>query len=79
METADVTNAAVRDVGDNGIEAQNGRPLRLVLEARDLNITMLAIPLESGRPGERIRLRNPRTGRTFAGTVVSRNTVQIDE
>lgn len=66
------------DSDELGIESRSGQPMKLVLQIRDMKITMLAIPLDSGKPGERIRLRNPRTGNVFTGTVVSRGTVDVD-
>ena len=67
------------ETDDTGIETRHGKPMRLVLQMRDMKITMLAIPLESGRPGETIHLRNPRTGKTFSGTVISRGIVEVDD
>jgi hypothetical protein len=61
-----------------GIENPSGKPMELTLKIRDMKIKMLAIPLESGRPGEKIRLRNPRSGKIFTGTVVSQGTVEVD-
>ena len=79
---ADAPSSPVRSVAetdDAGIETRHGKPMRLTLQMRDMKITMLAIPLESGRPGDTIRLRNPRTGKTFTGTVVSRGIVEVDD
>lgn len=67
------------ETDDAGIETRHGKPMRLIVQMRDMKITMLAIPLESGRPGEIIHLRNPRTGKTFAGTVISPSVVEVDD
>ena len=70
---------SLAEIDDAGIETRHGKPVRLVLQMRDMKITMLAIPLESGRPGEIIHLRNPRTGKIFTGTVVSREIVEVGD
>lgn len=55
-----------------------GTPTKIILRNKSLQVESMAIPSQSGKFGEVIRLRNPKTKRMITGKVVDFNKVMVD-
>ncbi|MFT6068646.1 MAG: flagella basal body P-ring formation protein FlgA [Bacteriovoracaceae bacterium] len=55
-----------------------GTPTKIILRSKTLQVEGTAIPSQSGKFGEVIRLRNPKTKRMITGKVVDFNKVMVD-
>lgn len=54
-----------------------GKPVRAVYQSRALSITLMAVALSDGAPGESVKLRNVASGRIFAGIAMPDGTVIV--
>ncbi len=57
---------------------QMGQPATVILKNKGLRLETTAIPGQSGRLGQQIRLKNPRTKKTIIGKVVHFNKVEVE-
>lgn len=55
-----------------------GTPTKIILKSKTLQVEGTAIPSQSGKFGEVIKLRNPKTNRIITGKVVDFNKVMVD-
>lgn len=56
---------------------RRGQELMLVADTGSVTVSMSGVALENGARGERIRVRNSRSGRTVEGTVLDSHRVQV--
>ncbi|MBA1146955.1 flagellar basal body P-ring formation protein FlgA [Ectothiorhodospiraceae bacterium WFHF3C12] len=56
---------------------QRGQELILVADTGSVQVSMSGVALENGARGERIRVRNTRSGRTVEGTVLDSHRVNV--
>jgi flagella basal body P-ring formation protein FlgA len=57
---------------------QMGQPATVILKNKGLHLETTAIPGQSGRLGQQIRLKNPRTKKTIIGKVIHFNKVEVE-
>lgn len=55
-----------------------GHPATIILKNNSLTLETIAIPSQSGKLGQRIRLKNPRTKKVIIGKVVNFNKVEVE-
>lgn len=55
-----------------------GKPARVVFKSRGINLSLKALPLNYGKYGDIIKLRNPRSKQIIMGTVIDFNTVLVE-
>lgn len=55
-----------------------GTPTKIILRSKTLQVQGTAIPSQSGKLGEVIKLRNPNTNRMITGKVIDFNKVMVD-
>ncbi|GHC64571.1 flagellar basal body P-ring formation chaperone FlgA [Limoniibacter endophyticus] len=54
-----------------------GRPVQVTYERGALSITIMAVALQDGSPGDMVTLRNADSGQTFNGVVLADGTVRV--
>ena len=62
---------------DPSVLIRRGQRVQLVVEVNGMRIMATAVPLDLGRRGEKIRVRNVDSGKVLVGTVVSAQTVEV--
>ncbi|HXZ11165.1 MAG TPA: flagellar basal body P-ring formation chaperone FlgA [Candidatus Sulfotelmatobacter sp.] len=62
---------------DPAVLVQRGKRVQLIVEVNGMRIMASAVPLDLGRQGEKIRVRNVDSGKILVGTVVSAQTVEV--
>jgi len=62
---------------DSAVLVQRGKRVQLVVNVNGMRIMASAVPLDIGRQGEKIRVRNVDSGKILVGTVVSTQTVEV--
>ena len=55
-----------------------GKPVAVSLVAGSLVISMTAVSLQSGSPGDEVRVRNAESGAIFSGRVLADGTIEVD-
>lgn len=55
-----------------------GQPVKVILKNNNLTLETSAIPSQSGKLGQRIRLKNPRTKKVIIGKVIHFNKVEVE-
>lgn len=57
---------------------QMGRPVSVVLKSKDLQLEGSAVATQSGKLGERIRLKNKRTNKVIIGKIIGFNKAEVE-
>jgi flagellar basal body P-ring formation protein FlgA len=70
-------SGSVQAKGDTRPIVRRGETIEVRFEADDFDISASMIAIEDGRPGDRIRVKNPATGRASTGTVTGKGTVLL--
>lgn len=55
-----------------------GKPVAVSMVSGSLVISLTAVPLQAGSPGDQIRVRNADSGAIFSGRVLADGTIQVE-